>query len=187
MELVKVVGANLRAARLLRGLSLSETARRAGIGKGTLSELEAGRRNPTLETLYALATVLDAPLGRLLVAESGGSAEEAVVVNRASGSDLSGQTVDVQLMDRVFSGGQQLEVYRLHVRAGARYVSSAHRPRVIEQLLVHSGTLVVGPESAPETLGPGDYIRFDGGVDHVYQALEDDACATLVMRYVDPA
>ncbi|MEV0700720.1 XRE family transcriptional regulator [Saccharopolyspora sp. NPDC050389] len=185
MELVKVVGANLRAARALRGLSLSETARRADIGKGTLSELEAGRRNPTLETLYALATVLDVPLGRLLVAEPG-AAEDAVLVSRASGADLSGETVDVQLMDRVFSGGQRLEVYRLRVRAGSRYVSAAHRPRVIEQLLVHSGILVAGPESAPETLGPGDYIRFDGGVDHVYQALEDDASATLVMRYVDP-
>ncbi|MDA3628698.1 XRE family transcriptional regulator [Saccharopolyspora oryzae] len=187
MELVKVVGANLRAARAERGLSLSETARRAEIGKGTLSELEAGRRNPTLETLYALATVLDVPLGQLLVAESEPGSESAVVVNRASGADLSGQVVDVQLMDRVVAGGQRLEVYRLHARAGARYVSAGHRPRVVEQLLVHSGILVTGPESAPETLGPGDYIRFDGGVDHVYQALEEDVSATLVMRYADPA
>jgi transcriptional regulator with XRE-family HTH domain len=186
VELVKVVGANLRAARTQHGLSLSETARRAGIGKGTLSELEAGRRNPTLETLYALATVLDVPLGRLLVAEAEGAAESAVVINRASIADLSGRTVDVQLMDRVLSGGQRLEVYRLHVRAGGRYVSAAHRPRVIEQILVHSGNLVVGPEPEPQTLGPGDYIRFDGGVDHVYQALDDDVTATLVMRYVDP-
>ncbi|MCI2421788.1 XRE family transcriptional regulator [Saccharopolyspora sp. K220] len=185
MELVKVVGANLRAARAQRGLSLSETARRADIGKGTLSELEAGRRNPTLETLYALATVLDVPLGRLLVAESEAAEQAALLVNRASGADVSGRTVDVQLMDRVVSGGQRLEVYRLHVRAGSRYVSAAHRPRVIEQLLVHSGTLVVGPESAPETLGPGDYIRFDGGVDHVYEALDAEVSATLVMRYVD--
>jgi transcriptional regulator with XRE-family HTH domain len=186
VELVKVVGANLRAARAHRGLSLSETARRADIGKGTLSELEAGRRNPTLETLYALATVLDVPLGRLLVVESESSENAALVVNRASCADLSGRTVDVQLMDRVLGGGQRLEVYRLQVRAGARYVSVAHRPRVIEQLLVHSGTLVVGPKSAPETLGPGDYIRFDGGVDHVYQALDDEVTATLVMRYIDP-
>ncbi|MDA3648808.1 XRE family transcriptional regulator [Saccharopolyspora indica] len=187
MELVKVVGANLRAARAERELSLSETARRAGIGKATLSELEAGRRNPTLETLYALAGVLGVPLGRLLVAEPEPDAEPAVVVNRAGGAELSGQVVEVQLMDRVVAGGQRQEIYRLRVRAGSKYVSAAHRPRVVEQLLVHSGTLVTGPESAPETLGPGDYIRFDGGVDHVYQAPADDVLATLVMRYPDPA
>jgi len=182
VELVKVVGDNLKAARMQHGLSLSEVARRAGIGKGTLSELESGRRNPTLETLYALAGVLDVPLGWLLIAETT-HIDRPVVVSRAGEADLSGRTVDVELMDRVEEGGQRLEIYRLHVRAGSRYVSGAHRPRAIEQILVHSGTLVVGPESAPETLGPGDYIRFEGTGGHVYQAPEDDVIATLVMRY----
>lgn len=185
MELVKVVGANLRATRARRGLSLSEVARRAELGKGTLSELEAGQRNPTLETLYALATVLDVPLGRLLVAETDASAATGLVVRRAGGVELSGRAVDVQLVDRTVGGGQTVEIYRIHVRAGSRYVSPAHRPRVVEQLLVHSGTLVAGPETAPETLGPGDYVRFDGGADHVYAAPEDDVSGTLVMRYAD--
>ncbi|HEY9293380.1 MAG TPA: helix-turn-helix transcriptional regulator, partial [Microlunatus sp.] len=48
------VGRRLREVRVSRGLSLSELARQAGIGKGSLSEIETGRRNPTLETLYAL-------------------------------------------------------------------------------------------------------------------------------------
>jgi transcriptional regulator with XRE-family HTH domain len=182
VELVKVVGDNLKAARLQHGLSVSELARRAGIGKGTLSELESGRRNPTLETLQALAGVLDVPLGWLLIAETA-DIDRPVVVSRAGEADLSGPTVDVELMDRVEEGGRRLEIYRLRVRAGSRYVSAAHRPRVIEQILVHSGTLVVGPESAPETLGPGDYIRFEGTTEHVYQAPEGDVLATLVMRY----
>ncbi len=185
MELVKVVGANLRATRVHRGLSLSEVARRAELGKGTLSELEAGQRNPTLETLYALATVLGVPLGRLLIAETESPVGTGLVVRRADEAELSGRAVDVQLVDRTVSDGRTLEIYRIHVRAGSRYVSPAHRPRVIEQLLVHSGTLVTGPELAPETLGPGDYIRFDGGADHVYAATDEDVTGTLVMRYVD--
>ena len=47
------VGARIRALRTERGLSLSALAAAAGIGKGSLSELETGRRNPTLDTLYA--------------------------------------------------------------------------------------------------------------------------------------
>ncbi|QUH02482.1 helix-turn-helix transcriptional regulator [Saccharopolyspora erythraea] len=185
MELVKVVGANLRAVRSARGLSLSEVARRAAIGKGTLSELEAGQRNPTLETLYALAQVLEVPLGELLVEAEAADGGRQVLV-RKGGAGLSGRTVDVQLMDRTVIGGCRQEVYRVHVRAGSRYVSSGHQPRVVEQLLVHSGTLVAGPERDPVTLGPGDYLRFDGGVDHVYEAPDTDVVATLVMRYVDP-
>jgi XRE family transcriptional regulator, regulator of sulfur utilization len=45
------VGARIRALRTERGLSLSALAAAAGIGKGSLSELETGHRNPTLDTL----------------------------------------------------------------------------------------------------------------------------------------
>lgn len=185
MELVKVVGANLRATRLQRGLSLSEVARRATIGKGTLSELEAGQRNPTLETLYALATVLDVPLGELLGStDTPAPTASEPLVCRASDQQLSGQAVDVQLMDRTSHRGQRLEIYRLHVRAGSRYLSPAHSPRVVEQLLVHSGTMIVGPHHAPATLGPGDYVRFEADTDHLYAAPEGDVDATLVMHYL---
>ena len=44
----------LRALREERGISLSTLARLAGVGKATLSGLENGTRNPTLETLYAV-------------------------------------------------------------------------------------------------------------------------------------
>ena len=185
MELVKAVGQNLRAARAHRSLSLSEVARRADLGKGTLSELESGRRNPTLETLYALATVLDVPLGHLLATGTDTTTDAPAVVRRSEMPQLSGQTVDVQLMDRTISDGRRLEIYRIRVRAGSRYLSPGHRPRVIEQLLVHSGTLEVGPHADPATLGSGDYIRFDGSLDHLYSAPHDDVTGTLIMRYLD--
>ena len=60
------VGARIRALRTERGLSLSSLASEAGIGKGSLSELETGRRNPTLDTLYALAGPLGVPLASLV-------------------------------------------------------------------------------------------------------------------------
>ena len=56
------VGARISTLRTERGLSLSALARAAGIGKGSLSELEAGQRNPTLDTLYAVAGPLGVPL-----------------------------------------------------------------------------------------------------------------------------
>ncbi|MFI6650203.1 helix-turn-helix domain-containing protein [Streptomyces sp. NPDC050529] len=63
MELAQEVGERLRRGS---GLSLSELARRSDVGKGTLSELERGRRDPSLETLYALTTALDAPLSMVV-------------------------------------------------------------------------------------------------------------------------
>ena len=65
-EHLVAIGRRLRELRTRRDLSLSALARHAGVGKGSLSELEAGARNPTLGTLYALAGALEVPLSALL-------------------------------------------------------------------------------------------------------------------------
>ena len=56
-----VIADSLRRERRRTGLSLSEVARRAGLSKSTLSQLESGAGNPSLETLWALAVTLDVP------------------------------------------------------------------------------------------------------------------------------
>lgn len=71
----------LRLAREDRGLSMSELARRSGIGKGTVSELENGLRGARLDTLFALSTALEVPLGTLIPNHS---REQAAAVSGAS-------------------------------------------------------------------------------------------------------
>src|SRR6266478_8887865 len=63
---LEVIAASLRRERRRSGLSLTEVARRAGIAKSTLSQLESGTGNPSLETLWAICVTLDAPFSRLL-------------------------------------------------------------------------------------------------------------------------
>ncbi len=52
------IAAALRRERTRAGLSLSELAKRAGIAKSTLSQLEGAGGNPGMETLWALAVAL---------------------------------------------------------------------------------------------------------------------------------
>ena len=47
-------------------MSLSELARRADVAKSTLSQLESGRGNPGVETVWALATALGVPFSALI-------------------------------------------------------------------------------------------------------------------------
>jgi len=51
---LEVIAASLRRERRRTGLSLTEVARRAGIAKSTLSQLESGTGNPSVETLWAI-------------------------------------------------------------------------------------------------------------------------------------
>ncbi len=60
------IAAALRRERVRAGLSLSELAKRAGIAKSTLSQLEAAGGNPSMETLWALAVALGVPFSALV-------------------------------------------------------------------------------------------------------------------------
>src|SRR3712207_3580971 len=60
------IAAALRRERSRAGLSLAELARRAGIAKSTLSQLEAGAGNPSVETLWSLGVARGVPSSRLV-------------------------------------------------------------------------------------------------------------------------
>src|SRR5947209_20318925 len=61
-----VLAANLRRLRIARHLTLSELARTTNTSKATLSSIENGRANPTVDTLAGLAGALRVPIGELL-------------------------------------------------------------------------------------------------------------------------
>src|SRR5580693_10383187 len=65
-DIVALVSLSLRRERARTGLSLTELAKRAGVAKSTLSQLENGTGNPSLETLWAVGTALGIPLSRLI-------------------------------------------------------------------------------------------------------------------------
>lgn len=65
MDIRKVVGANLRRARLERGLSQESLAAESGIAPSFLSQIENGRRSPTITTVDVLARALSVPIVEL--------------------------------------------------------------------------------------------------------------------------
>jgi transcriptional regulator with XRE-family HTH domain len=57
---------SLRRLRARQAISLNQLARRSGVSTATLSGLEAGRGNPTMATLLALAPALGVSAADLL-------------------------------------------------------------------------------------------------------------------------
>jgi transcriptional regulator with XRE-family HTH domain len=60
------VGERLRARRRARGLSLRTLAERLGVSPSLISQIERGRARPSVSTLFAIVTELDASLDELL-------------------------------------------------------------------------------------------------------------------------
>lgn len=52
------IGESLKVARLLRGMSVSELARSAGISRTCVQDIELNRKSPTLTTMEALGNAL---------------------------------------------------------------------------------------------------------------------------------
>jgi transcriptional regulator with XRE-family HTH domain len=77
------LGHRLRVMRAERGLSLREAARRAGVVKETISDIERGHTHPYDVTLAKLAKVYDVPLEELL--------EEPALAGKAEAPEETGQ------------------------------------------------------------------------------------------------
>ncbi len=56
----------LKALRIKRGMTQEALAKKAGISRGYLLRLEAGRQDPSLSTLTSLAKALKVKVGELL-------------------------------------------------------------------------------------------------------------------------
>jgi transcriptional regulator with XRE-family HTH domain len=58
MDMRKLVGRNVRRIRQAKGLTQEQLAEVSGFSQQYVSGLEQGRRNPTVVTVYELATAL---------------------------------------------------------------------------------------------------------------------------------
>jgi transcriptional regulator with XRE-family HTH domain len=58
MDMRKLVGRNLARIRHERGLTQEQLEARSGFSQQYLSDLERGRRNPTIVTLFEIAQAL---------------------------------------------------------------------------------------------------------------------------------
>ena len=184
-DLARLTGERLRAARRERGLSLGALAAAAHVGKGSLSEIENGVRNPTLGTLYALAGALGVPLATLLADRPGvrvaspGIEARLLDVSRDAGSSAgSGGEWGTSR-----GGGQTVEVYRLRIEPGHVHRSPAHGAGVTEHLLVTSGRARAGRLGEEAEIGSGQAVQWISDVPHGYAALGPEPVeSVLVIR-----
>ena len=58
MDMRKLVGRNVKRVKQDKGLTQEQLAERSGFSQQYISGLEQGRRNPTIVSIYELATAL---------------------------------------------------------------------------------------------------------------------------------
>nr|WP_296072811.1 XRE family transcriptional regulator [uncultured Actinoplanes sp.] len=176
---IATISAALRRERERVGVSIAELARRAGVAKSTLSQLETGTGNPSVETLWALAVALGVPFSRLVEDPPA----QVRVVRAGEGQRLQYDQADFGA--KLLAAGSphaRRDLYVMELKPGKSRDAAAHIPGSVEHIVVGSGRIVAGPAGEAVELGPGDYVTFPGDVPHHYEALED-SWAVLIMEH----
>ncbi len=174
------IAASLRRERERAGLSLSELAKRAGLAKSTLSQLEAGVGNPSVETLWALGVALDIPFSRLVEP----AATAVRVVRAGSGTRIPSELASFAgTLLSAGAGHSRRDIYVIELEPGSTRLADPHLPGTVEHLIVGGGRIRTGPTDAPIDVQPGDYVSFPGDAPHSYEALAPGSWAVLVMEH----
>jgi XRE family transcriptional regulator, regulator of sulfur utilization len=172
------VGENVARFRAADGLSLAELARRSGVSKRTLSNIEQGN-NVTLETLLAVADGLELDLVTLLFDGYEGPLGQVEVVRAEQGEavDLGARLV-TNLCD--LAGTRNLKLAHVVFREGDEHRSEALPPGVVSRLFVLSGAILFGPIEDPVRLEQGDFATMRIDQPHIFAAVGGVAAALVL-------
>lgn len=181
-----MVANNLQKWRLRRGLSVSALARAAEVSKSTISELERGVSNPSLDTLWAIAKSLNVSLGAMFVDPDG--VQEPAVRRYVDAPALTaeGQAHQAKLLLGWQARGE-IEIAFVSLEHGARRDSPGNAPGVIERVVCVQGEVDVGLPDNYSTLGVGDLITFRADQPHFYHAPDGPGELVVIQQYPESA
>jgi transcriptional regulator with XRE-family HTH domain len=170
-SIVRAVGPRLRTLRTERDLTLAAVAERTGISVSTLSRLESGGRQPTLELLLDLAAAYDVSLDDLVV--TAGTADP-----RVRRRPISRDGMTMQPLSSTRSQGGQ--AFRLVIPAGRRRRTPDPRTHEgYEWIYVLSGRLRLVLGDHDLVLEPGEAAEFDTQVPHWFGGADPDRVELL--------
>jgi transcriptional regulator with XRE-family HTH domain len=90
------LGARIRAARLAKGLGVRELARLADCSASLVSQIERGRANPSVSTLYALGDALGISVASLFETPSGSDDADASSLDLQGALSLAHSTLGAE-------------------------------------------------------------------------------------------
>ncbi|MET9908977.1 XRE family transcriptional regulator [Streptomyces sp. NPDC006476] len=194
---VPPVGARIRQARLAKGVSLRALAREIGVSASLVSQIETGKSQPSVSTLYAITTALSISVESLFDAyEDQGALAPAATASGAPATVLHALaafaadpgrrigplvTGDGRETLELDSGvvwerlghvpGTDVDFLRVTYRPGGSSSSSGGlmRHAGTEYGYLVSGELVLTLGFDEHTLRPGDAVCFESTTPHRYR------------------
>lgn len=173
---------NIQKLRKKQHLSLDDLARRSGVSKAMLSQIEGEKVNPTIATVWKIACGLGLDLQELLQVDETGRfdihrAERAVVLDYDEGRCR----IQVVAPQRF---AEDQEIYIIHLQPEGSLVSESHFPQTEELLTVLSGKVEVVSGDHRKELEAWDSAHYSADIRHSIRNIgEETASAYMVVRF----
>jgi transcriptional regulator with XRE-family HTH domain len=160
------IGAQLRALRAARGLSLAQVAEGTGISKSFLSLVEGGRSDITIGRLMRLVDFFGVTINDLLADDSGG---QVAVTRPDERRVLSSPSEGIEDFLLSPDGRRAMMPFiAVFTPGGSNTESAAHEGEEFGYVL--EGAFVLEIEGyEPISLQPGDAVYFPATLPHTYR------------------
>ena len=157
----KTLGADLRALRKARGLTLTDLADRLGRSVGWLSQVERDKSDLSIADLRRLADMLDVSVSMLFRHDAARADEAGFIVRKSArrpiGTPIEGLTEELLSPDLT----DDFEMVHSTFQPGSRITETVSRPTQEVAYLV-SGRLDIEIAGRTHTIHPGDSFRIRG-------------------------
>jgi len=165
MEKPPKVGREIQRLRFLNNLTLDQLAKKSGVSKSILSQIERDLSNPTLATIWRITKALESSLDDVFFSKEGETFFEKLSHNatpEVTSEDGKFRLRILGTLNMVAS----IQWYEFKAEPGAVLDSKSHGSGSIESVTLCTGNLIIKINNEKQSISSGETIRFRTDASH---------------------
>lgn len=161
-----IIGSRLRDIRNKRNLSLDEVTKLTGVSKAMLGQIERGVSNPTVSTLWKIATGLKVSFSLFIDEEE----DDLKIIDQKNISPIIEDNNRMKLYPIFpFDANKGFEIFTIELEPGCNHISTPHNDGVEEYIIVTEGEIEIDINDNKFILQKGNSMRFMANKPHSYK------------------
>jgi transcriptional regulator with XRE-family HTH domain len=180
LDINLTVAQNIKNIREAKKLTLDTAAKKTGVSRSMLAQIEKGDVNPTISVLWKIANGYKVSFTSLIDEHNA----ETVVISAQSVKPLledEGRYVNYPVFS--FEEQRLFETYRIEILPKGTLAAQPHLSGTEEYITVFGGTVDITVEDQTYHLQKGDSIRFKADTTHGYKNTGKETASLSMLIY----
>ncbi|WP_371373148.1 helix-turn-helix domain-containing protein [Sporomusa aerivorans] len=164
-DLNRIIASNLRRIREEKKLSLEKVADITGVSKSMLGQIERGESNPTINTIWRIATGLKVSFTGLINSPQA----DTIIVRKTDVEPLIEDNGKYRVYPVFpYEDGRRFEMYIVEIEPDGYYNTDTHGDKTQEFITVVDGQLIIRTDNQEYIVHKDESITFRADRSHIY-------------------